>query len=56
MVFGNQNDQSCTGVVFSRNPTTGEAKLTGEYLVKAQGEDVVSSKITPINLDEMWLC
>lgn len=54
MVFGNQNDQSCTGVVFSRNPTTGEAKLTGEYLVKAQGEDVVSGKVTPLNLDEMW--
>ena len=40
MVYGNQNDKSCTGVVFSRNPTTGEDALTGEYLVKAQGKDI----------------
>lgn len=54
MVYGNQNSKSCTGVAFSRNPTTGEDTLTGEYLVKAQGEDVVSGAVTPLNLDSMW--
>lgn len=41
MVFGNMNDQSCSGVVFSRNFSTGENFATGEYLVNAQGEEVV---------------
>ncbi len=47
MVFGNQNNNSATGVVFSRCPATGENKLFGEYLVNAQGEDVVSGTRTP---------
>lgn len=47
MVFGNLNDQSCTGVVFSRCPSTGLRELTGEYLVNAQGEDVVAGIRTP---------
>lgn len=42
MVFGNRDDQSCTGVVFSRNVTTGSRGMYGEFLVNAQGEDVVS--------------
>ncbi|WP_425363916.1 pyruvate, phosphate dikinase [Candidatus Tisiphia endosymbiont of Hybos culiciformis] len=47
MVFGNQGSNSATGVVFSRCPATGENKLFGEYLVNAQGEDVVSGTRTP---------
>ncbi|MBM2832283.1 MAG: pyruvate, phosphate dikinase [Dehalococcoidia bacterium] len=47
MVFGNRNERSGTGVVFSRNPTTGEPGLFGEYLAKAQGEDIVSGQRTP---------
>jgi pyruvate,orthophosphate dikinase len=47
MVFGNLNNDSCTGVLFSRNPSTGEALITGEYLVNAQGEDVVAGIRTP---------
>ena len=47
MVFGNMNDQSCTGVLFSRDPSTGENKIFGEYIVNAQGEDVVSGICTP---------
>lgn len=47
MVFGNLNDQSGTGVMFSRNPNTGEALVTGEYLKKAQGEDIVAGGVTP---------
>ena len=52
MVFGNMGNDSGTGVLFTRNPETGEKKLYGEYLVNAQGEDVVSGKATPkpINL------
>jgi pyruvate,orthophosphate dikinase len=52
MVFGNMSHDSATGVLFSRNPESGEKKLYGEYLVNAQGEDVVSGKATPkpINL------
>ncbi|MDD2495616.1 MAG: PEP/pyruvate-binding domain-containing protein, partial [Tissierellia bacterium] len=42
MVYGNLNDLSGTGVAFTRNPSTGEAKLYGEYLINAQGEDVVA--------------
>ena len=41
MVFGNLNDRSASGVVFTRNPDTGENKIKGEYLMKSQGEDVV---------------
>jgi len=56
MVFGNLNDQSATGVLFSRNPSTGENVITGEYLVNAQGEDVVAGIRTPENLEslEKW--
>src|ERR671921_502287 len=52
MVFGNMSHDSATGVLFTRNPESGEKKLYGEYLVNAQGEDVVSGKATPkpINL------
>jgi len=52
MVFGNLNDQSASGVVFTRNPDTGENKIKGEYLMKSQGEDVVSGFITPKNISE----
>ncbi|WP_353287584.1 pyruvate, phosphate dikinase [Wolbachia endosymbiont (group B) of Gerris lacustris] len=48
MVFGNLNDNSATGVIFTRNPSTGEKKLFGEFLVNAQGEDVVSGVYTPM--------
>ncbi len=47
MVFGNTGDDSGTGVAFTRDPSTGEAKLYGEYLLNAQGEDVVSGARTP---------
>lgn len=47
MVFGNMGDDSGTGVAFTRNPSTGEAKLYGEYLMNAQGEDVVAGIRTP---------
>jgi pyruvate,orthophosphate dikinase len=47
MVFGNRNDQSGTGVVFTRDPSTGEKRLYGEYLMNAQGEDVVAGIRTP---------
>ncbi len=47
MVFGNLSDQSGTGVAFTRNPVTGEQELYGEYLMNAQGEDVVSGVRTP---------
>jgi pyruvate,orthophosphate dikinase len=47
MVFGNMGDDSGTGVAFTRNPSTGENKLYGEYLLNAQGEDVVSGVRTP---------
>ncbi|OFX03699.1 MAG: pyruvate, phosphate dikinase [Alphaproteobacteria bacterium RIFCSPHIGHO2_12_FULL_63_12] len=53
MVFGNLDDSSGTGVLFSRNPLTGERKPFGEYLSRAQGEDVVSGKFTPLRLDAM---
>lgn len=42
MVFGNMDDNSCTGVLFTRNPMSGERTLFGEFLPRAQGEDVVS--------------
>src|SRR4051794_15988495 len=41
MVFGNMGETSATGVAFTRNPSTGESKLYGEFLINAQGEDVV---------------
>jgi pyruvate, orthophosphate dikinase len=47
MVFGNMGETSATGVAFTRNPSTGEAKLYGEFLVNAQGEDVVAGIRTP---------
>jgi pyruvate,orthophosphate dikinase len=53
MVFGNMGNDSATGVAFSRNPATGENLLYGEYLVNAQGEDVVAGIRTPKALDEM---
>lgn len=53
MVFGNLGDDSGTGVAFTRNPSTGEKKYYGEYLMKAQGEDVVAGIRTPLHLEEM---
>jgi pyruvate,orthophosphate dikinase len=53
MVFGNMGRDSATGVVFTRNPETGEKKLYGDYLVNAQGEDVVSGKANPSHIDKM---
>jgi len=53
MVFGNRGGDSATGVAFTRNPGTGENKLFGEYLVNAQGEDVVAGIRTPKPLDRM---
>lgn len=50
MVFGNMGDTSATGVAFTRNPSTGENKIYGEYLINAQGEDVVAGIRTPQNL------
>ncbi|MAJ24107.1 MAG: pyruvate, phosphate dikinase [Rickettsiales bacterium] len=47
MVFGNMGDDCCTGVAFTRNPSTGEKEIYGEYLVNAQGEDVVAGIRTP---------
>jgi pyruvate,orthophosphate dikinase len=47
MVFGNLDDRSGTGVLFSRNPLTGAKEVFGEYLARAQGEDVVSGRVTP---------
>ena len=53
MVFGNMGDDCATGVAFTRNPSTGEKKYYGEFLVNAQGEDVVAGIRTPLPLDEM---
>ncbi len=53
MVFGNMDDTSATGVCFTRNPSTGEKTLYGEYLVNAQGEDVVAGTRTPKKISEM---
>jgi phosphohistidine swiveling domain-containing protein len=53
MVFGNFNDKSATGVLFTRNPDTGEDKIQGEFLVNAQGEDVVAGIRTPEPLENM---
>ncbi|MCH7792666.1 MAG: pyruvate, phosphate dikinase [Planctomycetes bacterium] len=53
MVFGNMGDDCGTGVVFTRDPSTGKNKLFGEFLVNAQGEDVVAGIRTPRPIDEM---
>ncbi|MCP4760941.1 MAG: pyruvate, phosphate dikinase [archaeon] len=53
MVFGNMNDNSGTGVLFTRSPMNGEKKVMGEFLFNAQGEDVVAGVRTPINLDDL---
>ena len=53
MVFGNMGDTSGTGVAFTRNPANGDAKLFGEFLVNAQGEDVVAGIRTPQPISEM---
>ncbi len=53
MVFGNLNNNSGTGVAFTRNPATGEKKLMGEFLINAQGEDVVAGVRTPMPISEM---
>ena len=53
MVFGNLNDQSGTGVAFTRDPATGEKKLMGEFLKNAQGEDVVAGVRTPMPIAQM---
>src|SRR2546423_1020812 len=53
MVFGNLGDDSGTGVAFTRNPSTGERKFYGEFLVNAQGEDVVAGLRTPLDIDDM---
>jgi len=52
MVFGNMGDTSATGVAFTRNPSTGAKELYGEFLVNAQGEDVVAGIRTPQNITE----
>jgi len=52
MVFGNMGDTSATGVAFTRNPSTGERKLYGEFLINAQGEDVVAGIRTPQEISE----
>ena len=52
MVFGNMGDTSATGVAFTRNPSTGEDLLYGEFLINAQGEDVVAGIRTPQNITE----
>ena len=53
MVYGNLGDDSGTGVAFTRNPSTGERKFFGEFLVNAQGEDVVAGIRTPLSIDQM---
>ena len=53
MVFGNMGDDSGTGVAFTRNPATGEKKLFGEFLMNAQGEDVVAGVRTPQTIDQL---
>ena len=53
MVFGNMGNDSGTGVAFTRNPSTGENKLYGEFLMNAQGEDVVAGIRTPMPIDQL---
>ncbi|MEJ7523063.1 PEP/pyruvate-binding domain-containing protein, partial [Staphylococcus saprophyticus] len=54
MVFGNSGDKSGTGVAFTRNPVTGENRLFGEYLLNAQGEDVVAGIRTPQDIQTLY--
>lgn len=53
MVYGNRGENSGTGVAFTRNPATGENKLYGEYLINAQGEDVVAGIRTPQSIETL---
>jgi pyruvate,orthophosphate dikinase len=53
MVYGNMGNTSGTGVAFTRNPATGENKVFGEYLINAQGEDVVAGIRTPSTIDRL---
>lgn len=53
MVFGNLNEKSGTGVAFTRNPSTGEKQIFGEYLLKAQGEDIVAGIRTPEPIERL---
>ena len=53
MVFGNMGQDCATGVAFSRNPSTGENKIYGEFLINAQGEDVVAGVRTPMNMEQL---
>src|ERR1700759_2840926 len=53
MVFGNKGDRSGTGVAFTRNPSTGEKEVYGEFLVNAQGEDLVAGIRTPQPVESM---
>jgi pyruvate,orthophosphate dikinase len=53
MVFGNKGDDSGTGVAFTRNPSTGENKVYGEFLMNAQGEDVVAGIRTPQSIEQL---
>src|ERR1051325_6700463 len=53
MVFGNLGDDSGTGVAFTRDPSTGEKTFYGEFLINAQGEDVVAGIRTPLSIDQM---
>ena len=53
MVFGNKGETSGTGVAFSRNPSTGEKKIYAEYLMNAQGEDVVAGIRTPQPISQL---
>ena len=53
MAFGNMGETSGTGVAFTRNPSTGEKVLTGEFLMNAQGEDVVAGVRTPMHIDQL---
>ena len=53
MVYGNMNNKSGSGVLFTRDPVTGENVLYGEYLINSEGEDVVSGSHTPMKLDDL---
>ena len=53
MIFGNTGDNSGSGVGFTRNPSTGEAELYAEFLINAQGEDVVSGSRTPFSVEDI---
>ncbi len=53
MVFGNMGDDSMSGVAFTRDPSTGEKKIFGEFIINGQGEDIVSGKRTPLPISEL---